>query len=233
LCEIKNADAKASAQKCIQRPNGLVPADVDPRAKYGGVRTGMPYLLYCSKVIITIIGKKVNKIFACNYIFCLRRKNYQQRKGALIDLPKVIKYTILFLIGGIGYGGLEMAYRKRTHWSMLLAGGMSFCAINRISELPNRKSWNKWFLGSAAITGIEFVSGLIVNVWLRLNVWDYSGRVFNLKGQVCPLFSCIWFLICIPAMAFCDTMKKIKKKVLRRRLLRRAGLCQALMHRAL
>lgn len=146
-------------------------------------------------------------------------------------MSKIFKYSLLFMMGGIGYGCLEVAYRKKTHWSMLLAGGLSFCAINKISEIPNKKSWEKWLLGSAAVTTVEFVAGLIFNVWLHLNVWDYSKRALNYKGQICPLFSCLWFLLCIPAMGFCNSMRRFKRKALRSLRSLRGGWCRGVLRR--
>ena len=40
---------------------------------------------------------------------------------------KVLEYGCVFAAGGLGYGGLELLWRGRTHWSMLLCGGV--CAV--------------------------------------------------------------------------------------------------------
>ena len=40
---------------------------------------------------------------------------------------KVLEYGGVFTAGGLGYGGLELLWRGRTHWSMLLCGGV--CAL--------------------------------------------------------------------------------------------------------
>ena len=45
------------------------------------------------------------------------------------------------------------------------------------------------------ITGVEFVTGLIVNVWLGLKVWDYSNLPYNVLGQICLLYVFIWFFL--------------------------------------
>jgi uncharacterized membrane protein len=42
------------------------------------------------------------------------------------------------------------------------------------------------------ITVLEFFAGLIVNVWLGLGVWDYSGVPFNIMGQVSLPFVFAW-----------------------------------------
>ena len=55
-------------------------------------------------------------------------------------------------------------------------------------------------IGSCIATVIEFISGLIINVWLGLDVWDYSNLPLNVMGQICLPFSIIWFfmsLLCI------------------------------------
>jgi len=53
-------------------------------------------------------------------------------------------------------------------------------------------------VGGLVITAIEFVAGAIVNVRLKLNVWDYSKMPLNLYGQVCLPFSLLWCLLTLP-----------------------------------
>ena len=45
------------------------------------------------------------------------------------------------------------------------------------------------------ITVIEFVLGCIFNIWLQLNIWDYSYIPLNFMGQICELYSTIWIFI--------------------------------------
>ena len=40
-------------------------------------------------------------------------------------------------------------------------------------------------MGTAIILILELVSGMILNVWLRLDIWDYSNEPFNVCGQIC------------------------------------------------
>ena len=40
-----------------------------------------------------------------------------------------------------------------------------------------------------------------------MNVWDYSDRKFNLMGQICPLYSALWFLLCIPVNRLTEYMR--------------------------
>ena len=53
-------------------------------------------------------------------------------------------------------------------------------------------------LGAAIISTSEMLVGLVVNRWLGLGVWDYSGVRGNLLGQVCLPFFTAW----MPLSAF-------------------------------
>jgi len=123
----------------------------------------------------------------------------KRQKGniMLVRYNSVLKYVMLFFTGGFLYGGLEIIFRGYSHISMLAAGGICFILIGLINELF---SWDialisQMVISSFIITAVEFIFGLIVNVWLGLNVWDYSQRPYNLMGQVCILFSVIWFFL--------------------------------------
>lgn len=53
----------------------------------------------------------------------------------------------------------------------------------------------KCITGSAVVTAVEFVFGLIFNVGLKKNVWDYSQLPMNIGGQVCALYSFFWAVL--------------------------------------
>lgn len=63
-------------------------------------------------------------------------------------------------------------------------------------------------LGAAVITGMELLVGLLVNERWHMNVWDYSRRRFNYRGQICALYSMLWFLLCIPLGPFCAWLRR-------------------------
>ena len=46
-------------------------------------------------------------------------------------------YPILLLIGGVGYGCIELAARGYTHWTMVVLGGL--CLAGRLWSPP--PSW--------------------------------------------------------------------------------------------
>ncbi len=120
------------------------------------------------------------------------------------------KYAFLFLTGGTIYPLLEITCRGKTDISMAAAGGVCLCLIDRVCN-HNMKSAPlsmKCFAGSSIITAVEFATGLLVNVALKLNVWDYSAMPMNIMGQICLPFSILWFLATLPAMGICGLCEK-------------------------
>lgn len=105
---------------------------------------------------------------------------------------------ILFSIGAFGYGLLEILWRGYTHWSMLSAGGICFVFFANLNEKFKRTSLLfKAFIGSMFITGIELIFGVIFNILLKKNVWDYSKMPLNFGGQICAFFSFLWLILSI------------------------------------
>ena len=96
---------------------------------------------------------------------------------------------VLFTFGGLGYMGVELLWRRRTHSSMFLAGGSCFLLLGQIHKatpsVPLRA-----FLGSAAITGVELLTGLALN--RDHKVWDYRALPLNFRGQICLPYSLLW-----------------------------------------
>ena len=105
---------------------------------------------------------------------------------------------IMFLFGSFGYGLIEIIWRGRTHISMLLAGGICFCGFAYLAEkLKNTNIFLKAIIGSTFVTVIELVFGIFFNLILKQNVWNYSTRPFNFKGQICLLYSLYWVVLSI------------------------------------
>lgn len=122
------------------------------------------------------------------------------------------KNSALFVFGGACYGIIEILWRGRTHWSMLLTGGACFLTLFRLfSRLTHLTLIKKCLIGSGVITLFEFISGMIFNKLLKLKVWDYSDRPFNIKGQICPLYSVLWGLLCIPINLVCRRLNKFTR----------------------
>ena len=112
-------------------------------------------------------------------------------------LKVILKYLILFCIGGCCYYGLEYLWRGYSHWTMFLLSGILFIIIGCLNESFTYKMplWKQCLIGSIVITILEFICGCIVNLWLEWNVWDYSDMPFNILGQICLPFSLLWFVM--------------------------------------
>lgn len=107
-----------------------------------------------------------------------------------------IKNSIIFIIFGITYVGIELLFRGHSHISMFFLGGLCGLLIGLINEYtPKMNIILQMFMGTTIITILEFITGCIVNLWLGLNVWDYSNLRFNIIGQVSLIFSFAWFIL--------------------------------------
>ncbi len=115
-------------------------------------------------------------------------------------LYKYFEYPTVFTLGGIAYMFLEILWRGYTHWSMGICAGVCLLGIYAFEKaFSYTPPILKYCLGALFITFNEFITGCIVNVWLGWNVWDYSKTPLNVCGQICLLYSVLWFLLCIPA----------------------------------
>ena len=119
----------------------------------------------------------------------------------------VMEPILIFATGMLGYSALEMLWRGRTHWTMLLLGGICFLALYYITAYFSLVPPLLWLLCAAVITTLEFLCGCLVNLRLGWQVWDYSGQPGNLLGQICPLFMLIWYLLSIPCCALASAMR--------------------------
>ena len=119
------------------------------------------------------------------------------------------KETILGLIGGLLYMGIELMWRGYSHWTMFVLGGICFVCLGRINEvIPwNMPLWQQALIGTAIITGLEFITGCIVNLWLGWNVWDYSNVPFNVLGQICLPYILLWIPISLAGIVSDDYLR--------------------------
>lgn len=105
------------------------------------------------------------------------------------------KYAFLFLLGGNAYCIIELIYRARTHYSMFFCAGMIVIILYYIFSL--NKGINPYLfalIATAVITTLEFIFGVVFNLYLNMQVWDYSAMPLNILGQICLPFTAIWFV---------------------------------------
>lgn len=129
-------------------------------------------------------------------------------------MKRLRENSFLFSVGGISYGLIELLWRRYTHWTMIITGGLCFLMLYRIFTKAKRLSLiKKCLIGSGVITVTEFIAGVIVNLLFKMKVWDYSNMPFNLLGQICPLYSLLWALLCIPIVFICKRLQEVVKKI--------------------
>ena len=110
----------------------------------------------------------------------------------------ILRKTVLFLLGGAGYIGLELLWRGRSHVSMFFAGGTCFLLLGQLQRTRFSPAL-QCSLGACVITAVELVTGLLVNRSFR--VWDYRDMPANFLGQICLPFSLLWIPVSLGAMA--------------------------------
>lgn len=116
---------------------------------------------------------------------------------------------ILFNIGGLLYILIELLWRGYSHWTMFIVGGMCFVLIGLINETFTFEMplITQMTISSIIITIIEFISGCIINIWLGLNVWNYSNMPFNILGQICIPFMILWFFLSVLGIILDDYLR--------------------------
>lgn len=77
---------------------------------------------------------------------------------------------------------------------MFAAGGRAFICLGAINR---QYEWDmsliaQTVVGGLVIAAIEFVFGVIFNIWLGCDIWDYSGEQYNILGQVCLAYIYLW-----------------------------------------
>ena len=122
---------------------------------------------------------------------------------------KFLKNLLIFSIFGLTYGLIEILWRGYTHPSMVIVGGSCGLLIGLLNEKNKKKNLLLQMVeGMVIVTVLEFVSGIILNLCLGLNVWDYSNMRFNLLGQVCPQFCIAWFFLSYFVIRIDDFLRK-------------------------
>lgn len=122
---------------------------------------------------------------------------------------KFLKNLLIFSIFGLTYGLIEILWRGYTHPSMVIVGGICGLLIGLLNEKNKKMNLLLQMVeGMVIVTVLEFVSGIILNLCLGLNVWDYSNMRFNLLGQVCPQFCIAWFFLSYFVIRIDDFLRK-------------------------
>ena len=119
------------------------------------------------------------------------------------------KALVLFSFGAVLYAAIEILWRGHTHWTMAVLGGLLFLLLGGLNN------WLPWempllwqiIIGTAIVTAAEFVVGCILNLWLGLEIWDYSNLPGNILGQICPQFTLAWAGLSLIAIVLDDYIR--------------------------
>ena len=111
---------------------------------------------------------------------------------------------LLWTWGGTVYFLLEVAYKtatghpERISWTMLVLAIILCIPVERAGyQLPwDCPLWLQAAVCAALVTLVEFCAGCVLNLWIGLDIWDYSDIPFNLLGQICLPFSLVWWVLC-------------------------------------
>ena len=124
-------------------------------------------------------------------------------------MRQYLKELFLAVTGGLLYIILELVWRGHSHWTMFVLGGLCFALIGLINELIPwcMPLWKQALIGTVIITGQEFLTGCIVNLWLGWNVWDYSDMPLNLLGQICVPYILLWVPVSLIAIILDDWLR--------------------------
>ena len=128
---------------------------------------------------------------------------------------KPVLSMLLWTWGGTVYYLLEVAYKSLTDhpelisWTMLVVAIILCIPVERCgAELPwGCPLWFQALCCAILVTAVEFVSGLVLNIWLGLGIWDYSDLPFNFMGQICLQFFFVWWGLCFVFIPVFDWMR--------------------------
>lgn len=124
-------------------------------------------------------------------------------------MKKLIKYLFLGCLGGTVYCLIEILWRGHTHWTMGLLSAICFIYAGLQNEfiLWSKPLWKQMLSVTIFVTVAEFLTGCIVNLWLKWDVWDYSNVPFNLLGQICLPYCILWFGLSLIAIVVDDYVR--------------------------
>ena len=139
-------------------------------------------------------------------------RKIENRNG---KMRKAVLSLLLWSWTGTVYFFLEIIWKtahsrpESISWTMLALAIVLAVPLERFgAELPwECPLWAQGLICGTGITAVEFVSGLVLNVWFKMGVWDYSGLWGNLLGQICPQFWALWCALSVPAIVLLDWMR--------------------------
>ena len=144
-----------------------------------------------------------------SYLFLKLTNTTKEVNFARLFMRNFKKYVLFFVIGAIGYASIEIIWRGYTHWSMMIAGGLCFMMFSIIANKMKEKNiFMKAVVCAIGVTAVEFIFGVVFNIILKMNVWDYSHMPYNLLGQICPAYTLLWGMLAVAFLPFVSALNK-------------------------
>lgn len=130
------------------------------------------------------------------------------------------KDLTIFTLMGICYVFIEIAFSSivslkpalighSSLW-MFLVGGLLGLTLGKMNEIKTTRNLIYPFnilAGAAMITLNELISGIILNIWLGFDIWDYSSAAYNFLGQIDIVHSLCWIVL-TPFVFWVDDVMK-------------------------
>lgn len=118
----------------------------------------------------------------------------------------IIRWINGDLIGFMGQSRMSL-----TGWTsiwMLFVGGLCgiVCGLINERKLAKLPMFVQCIIGGVSILTIEFIAGVILNLWFHLSVWDYSDEFANLLGQICLKNGLLFTFVLCPFAFWVDDM---------------------------
>lgn len=150
-----------------------------------------------------------------------------------VELKKLL---ILFIVGFVIYIAIEVLWTATqyiyrdlgsSHMSLMggssiwmgVLGGFIFIILGLLNEntvIRERFPLSlQALIGAVIITTLEFITGIILNVWLDLNIWDYEGfpLAHLFYNQINLVHSLCWLLLAPTAFWLDDLLRWVFYKV--------------------
>lgn len=127
---------------------------------------------------------------------------------------KAINDFILWLSGGVLYFYIEILFRGFSHYSMIICGGLCFLFVGKagvdiLYSTCRFKVPVIMGIGAFIITTLEFITGIVVNIFFDLKVWDYSDVYGNVMGQICLPYTFLWGALSLLCVYFTDMLERV------------------------
>lgn len=110
----------------------------------------------------------------------------------------------------IGFNGIsKLSLCGWTSLWMFLLGGLCGIIIGGLNDSHRYNKLNmcqQILIGGTLITLVELFTGIFLNLYLHLSLWDYSYSDYNFLGQICLENCILWYLLSVVIIWFDDAL---------------------------